>query len=150
MDDGGDFGVPVAFPDDWVSGGWVGVGCLCCSCWGLEGEGGKEGEMYHPFMAPVTCSRFGRARSSCLGAGGRKAASLETLMMRTRSLELLDAAVDSRIGSRVLVSRKGARWLVCHWVSKPSEVSLKGTAMICSEGGLSVDANFSWLVEALG
>lgn len=106
--------------------------------------------MYHSFMAPVTCSRLGRARSSCLGAGGRKAPSLETLTMRTRSLELLDAAVDSRIGSRVLVSRKGARWLVCHWVSKPSEVSLKGTAMICIEGGLSVDTNFSWLVEALG
>ena len=88
--------------------------------------------MYHPFMALVTYSRFGRARSSCLGEDDMKAASLDTLMMRTRSLELLEAAVDSRIGSRVLVSRKGARWLVCHWVSKPSGVSLKGTAMICS------------------
>ena len=92
-------------------------------------EGGKT---YHPFIAPVICSRFGRARSSCLGAGGIKAASLDTLTMRTRSFELLEAAVDSRIGSRVFVSRKGARWLVCHWVSKPSAVSLKGTAMICS------------------
>lgn len=48
VDDGGDFGVPVAFPDGWVSGGWGGVGCLCCSCWGLEGEGGKGGDV--PFV----------------------------------------------------------------------------------------------------
>ena len=86
---------------------------------------------YHPFIAPVTYSRFGCAKSSCLGLGGSSATSPDTLMMRTRFLELLEAAVDSRIGSSVLVSKKWARWLVCHWVSKPSGVSLKGTAMIC-------------------
>ena len=79
---------------------------------------------YHSFMAPVTYSRFGRAKSSCLGEGGSRAASLETLMIRTRCSELLEAAVDSRIGRRVLTSKKGARWLVCHCVSKPSAVSL--------------------------
>lgn len=52
------------------------------------------------------------------------AATLETLTMRTRVLDLLAAAVVSRIGSRVLVRKKGARWLVCHCVSKPSVVSL--------------------------
>ncbi len=88
---------------------------------------------YHPFNTPVTYSRLGRAKSSCLGAAGSTAASLATLMIRTRFLELLEEAVDSRIGSSVLVNRKGARWLVCHWVSKPSVVSLKGTAMICIE-----------------
>lgn len=60
-------------------------------------------------MKPVTYSRFGRAKSSCLGVGGSTAASLETLTMRTRLLVPLEAAVDSRIGSSVLVSRKGAR-----------------------------------------
>lgn len=84
----------------------------------------------NPFIAPVTYSRFGRSKSSFLGEGGIIAASLATLTMRTRSLELLEAAVDSRIGSSVLVRKKGARWLVCHWVSKPSVVRLKGTAMI--------------------
>ena len=64
---------------------------------------------YHPFIAPVTYSRFGRARSSSLGAGGSSAASPATLMMRTRFLGLLEAAVDPRIGSSVLVSKKGAR-----------------------------------------
>ena len=76
------------------------------------------------FSAPVAYSRFGRARSGCLGAPGRRAASLDTLTMRTRVAVLLDAAVVERRGRRVLVRRKGARWLVCHWVSKPSAVSL--------------------------
>ena len=61
------------------------------------------------------------------------AASAETLTTRTRVLEPLEAAVDSRSGSSVLVSRKWARWLVCHCVSKPSTVSLKGTAITCGK-----------------
>lgn len=86
--------------------------------------------MYHACTGPVTYSRFGRARSSFLGVGGISAASLETLTTRTRLSDSLEAAVDSRSGSSVFVSRKGPRWLVCHCVSKPSIVSLKGTAMI--------------------
>ena len=88
---------------------------------------------YHPLRAPVSYSKFGRAKSSCFGAGGRIAASAERLTIRTRVLEPLEAAVDSRSGSSSLVRRKCARWLVCHCVSKPSTVSLKGTAMICGK-----------------
>ena len=64
---------------------------------------------YHPFIAPVIYSRFGCAKSSCLREIGSSAPSLDTLMMRTRLLDLLEAAVDSRIGSSVLVSKKWAR-----------------------------------------
>ena len=77
-----------------------------------------------------------------MGAGGNTAASAETLMIRTRSLELLEAEVDSRTGRRVLVKRKGPRWLVCHVVSKPSTVSSYGTAMICVEKRLSAGYMF--------
>lgn len=62
-------------------------------------------------------------------------------MIRTRSLELLEAEVDSRTGRRVLVKRKGPRWLVCHVVSKPSTVSSYGTAMICVRRRLSAGYN---------
>lgn len=97
-------------------------------------EGYQEASVtYHPLIAPVIYSRFGCAKSSCLGVSGNSAPSLDTLMMRTRLVDLLEAAVDSRIGSSVLVSKKWARWFVCHWVSKPLVVSLKGTAMICSK-----------------
>lgn len=95
----------------------------------IVGDSGIE-VTYHPLIAPVTYSRFGCTKSSCLGAVGSSAPSLDTLMMRTRFLDPLEAAVDSRIGSSVLVSKKWARWFVCHWVSKPSIVSLNGTAMI--------------------
>ena len=64
---------------------------------------------YHPLRVPVSCSKFGRAKSSCFGAGGSIAASAETLTIRTRVLDPLEAAVDSRSGSSVLVSRKWAR-----------------------------------------
>ena len=64
---------------------------------------------YHPLKGPVSCSKLGRIKSSCFGAGGSIAASAERLMIRTRVLDPLEVAVDSRSGSNVLVSRKWAR-----------------------------------------
>lgn len=61
---------------------------------------------------------------------GASAALLETLTMRTRVLEGLEAAVEERSGRRQFVRRNEPRWLVCHWDSNPLGVSLKGTAMI--------------------
>ncbi len=87
---------------------------------------------YHADIGPVTCSMFGVVRFSSFGpVPAMRATSLDTLMIRTRDLEGLTAAVDSRSGRRHSTRKKGARWLVCHWVSKPSIVSLKGSAMIC-------------------
>ena len=63
---------------------------------------------YHTLIPPVSYSIFGRVKSSCLGVGVISAPSLETLMTRTRSLEL-EAAVDSSSGRSVLVSKKWAR-----------------------------------------
>jgi len=70
-----------------------------------------EWEMaYHPDICPVMCSRFGVVVSSALGAmGALRAASADTLTMRTRDLEGLAAAVDLRRGRRRWTRKKGAR-----------------------------------------
>ena len=48
--------------------------------------------------------------------------------MRTSALGSL--VVACRVGSRSLVKRKWPRWLVPSWISKPSCVWLRGTAMM--------------------
>ena len=78
---------------------------------------------------PVAYSKLGRSRFSLPGLPWTSAASAETLTIRTRDLDVVSAAVRSRMGRRDLVRRKGARWFVCQVVSKPSSVSLKGAFM---------------------
>jgi len=62
---------------------------------------GRWGRLYHAARVPVTFSRFGAVVFSVLGAMPPvRAATEDTLTMRTRVLEGVDWAVEVRRGRR--------------------------------------------------